>query len=543
MVRHALVAGECRWQADFLQHNRSLVAEVESLEHRSRRRDVLVDEDTLTAFYDERIPAEIGDLAGLRAWLKKDQEAGKRLCFDRDWLMRHAAGAVTAERYPPTLDLAGQSLPLHYHFEPGSEDDGVTVDVPLAVLNQLELGRVERLVPGLLEAKLAACIRSLPKSWRRLYVPADEFALAALAAVQASDAPLLEQLADELGRMTGRRPPATEFRPDRVEPHFFMRVRVFDSEGRELAASRDLEKLRAKLSAQATRAFDHLISPVERDAITRWDFGELPETVDVLRDGHRLSGYPALVDDGQSVSLRVFDDAERARLTSISGLRRLFALALGRDLRWLRRNLPGIETSCLHYAPIGACEELSEDILDRVLDEVFAIRDGGICSDKEFESRLAAGRSGLVSVGNRIAELCGRILDAFSRARRALAEVNDVEIADQLRGHLEGMVYPGFVRETPPEWIIHLPRYLEGARIRAQTAAQDPGRDRQRAAQVEPLWRRCREALAASATDPELLRYRWMLEEFRVSLFAQQLRASIPISEKRLEKQWAKVGR
>ncbi|QBQ56003.1 ATP-dependent RNA helicase HrpA [Nitrosococcus wardiae] len=558
-IREALVQGDYDTRAPFFRHNQELFEEIEELEHKSRRRDVLVDEEILYQFYDARIPAGIYNGASFERWRQQAERKTPRLLFlSREELMRHEASAVTVERFPDQITIKGIPLALGYHFEPGHPLDGVTLTVPLAVLNQLEASRFQWLVPGLLKEKITCLIKALPKALRRNFVPVPDFAEACIQALNPEQGPLLEVLARHLQTMTGIALSANHWQDAELPPHLQMNFRLVDEEGKELAMSRDLVALQQEWGGKAQRSFrgwDE--SGLTREGITQWDFGELPEQVELERHGLKLKGYPALQDKGSSVSLVIMDSAETAQETTRLGLRRLFMLALPQQIKYLRKNLPGIQKMCLHYTRIPpapgekgdssqpSCESLKDELVQGIVDRTFIFEHPWVRSAEEFAARKEKGGSELMMTAN---ELC-RLIEAI------LAEYH--EIAKQLTGNLPlpwlnsisdmkeqlaHLVYHGFISQTPPAWLVHLPRYLKGMRLRLSKLRENPGRDKQRQAEIAPLWLACRQRWEPQGeTNLALETYRWMLEEYRISLFAQELGTAHPVSPKRLAAQWKAV--
>ncbi len=554
-IRAALVEGDYRTDAPFFAHNRSLLAAVEELEHKSRRRDVLVDEETLFRFYDERLPADIHSGPAFEKWRRREEtEDARRLFLTRAYLMRHGAPEVTAERFPDHLDLDGVCLPLSYRFEPGHEADGVTLHVPLPALKSLHAGRCEWLVPGLLQEKIIALIKSLPKSLRRHFVPAPDFAEACLQAMEPATGPLLPALAAHLQRMTGVAVPADAWQLESLADHLKMRFAVLDERGKELAAGRDLAELQGDLAGEAQASFrGGAGAGLERREILAWDFGDLPREVVVERQGLRLRGFPALVDQGEWVDLRVFDTAEDARRAHPQGLRRLFALTLEPQIRSLSRGLPGIQRLELLYAMVqpspwrpevgegvaGAVGALRRDLILLSIDRACLEGEDDVYTAQDFARRREHGRARLVSAAEAVCALAGGILERYHGVVKALHQaVASPSPEDEINEQLRYLIYRGFFTDVPFRWLQQLPRYLEAIERRLHKLSMNPRRDAELAASIAPLWRRCLEQARCTGRAIQEYEPRWLLEELRVSLFAQELRTVVPVSVKRLEKLW-----
>jgi ATP-dependent helicase HrpA len=547
-IRGALVEGEYISHAPFFRHNRDLIEEIESLEAKSRRQDILVDETILYAFYDERIPAGIYNGHGFEKWRKEaEQENPKLLFLDRDSLMRHGAEAITGAQYPATLSIDGAQLQLHYHFAPGEPDDGVTVDIPLPLLPTLTPGRFEWLVPGLLEEKITQLIKSLPKSARRHFVPAPDFARACVQALEPSTTPLADALAHQLLRMTGVTVARSEWRPEILPPHLHMNFRVLDQRGKTVASGRDLVALQHELTAQAQKSFAAAPAwPIERDGLTDFDIDSLPDTLSTDVNGVSVTGFPALLDKRDSVAVKVLPTAAEAARAHRCGLNRLFQLRLHQQVKYLQKNLPRITESCLRYASLGSCDALKADVVTLIIDQVFIDGRETIRSRATFEARLEGHKGELVEAGNRWGAAVYDILEAHAAVQKALKEPlppSALFAVQDIQGQLERLVYPGFVAKTPAEWLPHLPRYLKAILKRLEKLPLDPARDRKLLGDIAPHWQRilANEARIAAGDTPALVRYRWLAEELRVSLYAQELRTIAPISTKRLDALWLEI--
>ncbi len=544
-IRQALVQGEYRTRAPFFRHNRELVAEVEQLEHKSRRHDVLVDDETLFAFYDERIPAGIYSGARFEQWRKRAERENSRLLFlARDYLMQHSAAHICGERFPDTISVNGLQLPLSYHFEPGDADDGVTLTVPVELLNQLPPERFEWLVPGLLEEKIIALLRGLPKAVRRNFVPVPDYARACVEALAPGEESLLEALSDHLRRISGEMVAVEMWSPESLPDHLLMNFRVVDSGGETVATGRDLAGLQQSLRSHARAGFARRPRlELEREEITRWDFGELPEVVEFERAGVAMRGYPALVDGESSVAIQVFDTRQAADEAMRAGLRRLFMLALSDKMKYLRNKLPVSQTMCMHYAPIGRCDELKQDILTAVTDQVFIGEDAPVRDPAAFEQRCEQAKGELVECATGLCDLLARILaERHVLAKQLKGAVSPawIHAVADLREQLSRLVYPGFVTGTPWPWLQQMPRYLAAMKLRMEKLQGGAARDRENLRQFQPLWEayliRREKADKTGHRDAALEEYRWLLEELRVSLFAQQLGTSQPVSVKRLSR-------
>jgi ATP-dependent helicase HrpA len=464
--------------------------------------------------------------------------------------MQHAASGVTQEMFPDTISVNGLALPLEYHLEPGHPADGVTVAIPLPLLNQLPAARFEWLVPGFLKEKITALIKSLPKQLRVNYVPAPDFAEAACNTLEPGDGSLLEGLALFLGKQSGQQVHSEVFDPTTLLDHLHMNFKIVDQAGKQLAMGRDLNQLRQKLGVQVKATFADLPHPqFHRDNIREWDFGDLPESVSIQRHGMALTAFPALVDNGNSVSLRLLDSLDSARQSHRAGLRRLFVLQLRDELPYLASSLPNIHELRLHYATLGSPRDLIDDMVGETINRAF-LPDIQVRSQMEFELRLSAGRRHrLLEIGREVSDLAGRILAAYHAVALLLGKPLIPAFAPALADVREQLAYllpKNFMTVTPDEWLVHFPRFLKAIQLRIQKlSTAGHSRDAQHLADISPFWQAYKERLKynreRNLLDPALEHFRWMIEELRVSLFAQELKTSIPISPKRLEKQWELV--
>ncbi|MCH8506922.1 MAG: ATP-dependent RNA helicase HrpA, partial [Ectothiorhodospiraceae bacterium] len=549
-LRQGLAEDRLASKGAFLAHNRALFEEIRELEAKSRRRDVLVDEETLYGFYDTRIPADVVDAKSFEAWRRQAERENPRLLhMRREDLMQHEAEAVTEDAFPDQLSACGLRLPLSYHFEPGHAADGVSVQVPLAALNQLRPEPFEWLVPGLLEDKVTALIRGLPKALRKNFVPAPDFAAAVLDNLTPGEGSLVDGVRRELRRMTGVDVSPEQWDTARLETHFHMNFQVLDAGGETLAMGRDLAALQARLGEQARQNVSALKpdAGLEREGITRWDFGALPESVEYQQQGVGLKAYPALVDEGSSVALRLLDDPSDAAHRSRAGVRRLLMLALRDQMRYLATRLPEMERMGLQYAPLGNSRALKDELLAAVVDQTFL--QGPLPRDQEaFTGLLEQGRGELVPNGERFARRVAGILEHYHTLRTALKRPRGLEGMESFRDmaeHMDSLVFPEFLTRHPAMLLEQLPRYLEALRYRLDKQAAEPARDAQRTRQLRPWWERYTERRdrhqRQGIDDPALVEFRLMLEEYRVSVFAQPVGTSMPVSEKRLKEAWAAV--
>ncbi len=582
-IEHALVEGDFETRplgkaGEFLAHNLALVKELRELETKARRRDLLRGEEAVFDFYEQRLPADVYDGIRLLNWLREVEHAKPRVLYlAKADLLRDDAQEVSPEQFPDEVSVDGVRLALEYHLEPGSADDGVTVVVPQEGLAQLRLERLGWLVPGLLEERVTALIRSLPKDLRRTFVPVPETARAVLTELakgvgsrfrdtttfEASksvgreidsrpldSADLLTAVAASLSRIAGRPIPREALREDDLPPHLRMNIRVVDAQGKALATDRDLGEIRRQLGQQSA---DVTIDDPgwTRDGITRWDFGDLPERVAVRRGAATLNGFPTLLDQGASVALRLLDSPDRAAHESRRGVRRLFCLAAQAELKKQVEWLPNLEQCARQVSTLMKSGELRGQLADLLADRAF-LEDAALPrTADDFQQRLKAGRGRLAAAVQQVANLIGPLCEAYHKLRLALAGVKFPSwhyAAEDIEAQLAHLTDGRFLAEASWTWLVHYPRYLRAAQLRLEKLGHGGlPRDQERHAEFQPRWQEYLELAARHREQrilaAELTTYRWMLEEYRVALFAQELGTAVQVSPKRLEKQWAVAGR
>ena len=552
-IRAALAEGDWRTEAPFFRHNRRLVDEVQAIEAKARRRDVMVDQQVIYDFYDKHVPAGIYNVPLFEKWRREVEKPNPKLLFmSRRDLMRHAADEITAESFPDFMLINNVPLGLEYDLDPGGPMDGVTLVVPLAMLNQLPAARFDWLVPGLLREKVVEMIRTLPKPLRVQFVPVTDTADAAVASLKPGFAPLDDALAEFLGKRSGVPVPRSAFDLAAIPSYLHLNYRVIDEQRRTLATGRDLNAIRQQLGVAARESFAAMPKTAySREDLQRWDFGDLPPSVEVKRDGLTFLGYPALVDRGESASLELLDSPEAAKLSMRSGVRRLFMTQVRDELRYAERNLPGIEAMALNYATIGNYKDLKADLLQAIADRAlsFAGDTSTIRTQAAFVRAAEEGWRRLNAATREVCAIAGQILSEYQPLQRRLGEpfapLLHPAVRD-MREQLAHLVYKGFLVRIQWAWLQHLPRYIQGVSVRLKKLTNAGlARDEQGMAVVTPLWKqylsRLEKHRADAVRDPELMAYRWMIEELRVSIFAQELKTSVPVSAQRVEKQWEKV--
>ncbi len=559
-IRFALVEGDFHTKAKFWRHNRELLEYIESLEHKARRRDLLVDEQVIYEYYDKRIPEGVYSTPQFESWLRKETASQPKLLHMREEdLCRRDEYGLSASDYPDSMNFNGMQLPLAYHFEPGQQSDGLALKIPQAVLNQVSEERCEWLVPGLLRERVIALLRSLPKQLRKSFVPVPEYADACLKLMQPSDRPLVRELGEQLKAMTGVHVPEDAWDEFALPDHLRMNYQVVNDKGVTIASGRDLPQLRKEHASGDAAPIQPLVSSgLEQEGLTDWDFGELQESIQLERGGIKLTGFPALVDEGDSVALRVMDSRPNAERAMRAGLRRLFMLRLAKDMRYLKRNLPGLEKMRLQYtkaaaAPKGyaakSTPDLQSELMALVMDLTFIQDMPPLHTASEFQARIDECKGRLMNVAEDVVLLVQEILDAYQQVRKLLSKANKINwmtsVAD-INQQLDRLVFRGFLQLTPYYNLQHLPRYLKAIAQRLDKLGHAAARDQQLLREMQGLYQqwqgwdeKCRNN---HKVDERIEELRWTFEELRVSLFAQGLKTDYPISLKRLEKRCKELG-
>ncbi len=578
-IREALVNGEWESRLPFLAHNQKQVRKVEELEHKSRRQDVLVDDELIYAYYDEHLPADVVSGATFERWYRHASKAEPKLLhLSVEELMRHEAAGITSSAFPKTIRLGGVDCLATYLHEPGDARDGLTVSVPIYALNQVSEERCEWLVPGMLESKVLALVKSLHQRPRSRLVPLPEF-VAEFAATHAfAQGALMDVLLKAVKERTQLAIQRNDFKLEQLQPHLFMNYRVVDEHGRQLGMGRNLAALKAELGGQARSAFQALAAlklpaaapdtpanksespapsaksggrseapskPAQEQAksYTSWSFGELPELMEVRRGAQTMIGFPALIDRGAHVEIEVFDEPDVAAAKHRLGLRRLVALQLKEPLKFLEKNIPDLQKMSVLFMSLGTAEELREQIIGVALERAFLAEP--LPQDEfSFKARIEEGRSRLNLIAQEVARQTGVVLQEFAAATRKLKDARaSKEVAEDITAQLQRLMGKRFVTDTPWAQLQHLPRYLKAISARLDKLRADPARDAKLLAELRPLEQRFLRRLAElkGQQDSRLHEFRWQLEELRVSLFAQELRTPQPVSVKRLDKVWAQM--
>ncbi|WP_413815970.1 ATP-dependent RNA helicase HrpA [Kitasatospora purpeofusca] len=549
-IRNALVEGDWETHHRFFAENRKLLGEVEELENRARRRDIMVDDQTLFEFYDGRLPADIVSTRHFDAWWKKTRhDQPDLLNFEKSMLINDAAGGVTEADYPDHWQQGELRFVLTYQFEPGSDADGVTVHIPLPVLNQVTAEGFDWQIPGLREELVTAWIKSLPKAVRRNFVPAPDFARAALRELrnhQERQEPLLPALEHTLKRLTAVTVPPEAWDEERVPEHLKVTFRVVDGR-KKLAESKDLEELRLRLKPKLKETLSSAASGrgIEQSGLTGWPAGlpVLQRTFEQRSRGHALRAYPALVDEGGSVGVKLFDTPEAQQGAMWEGTRRLLLLSTTSPAKSIQGRLGNQAKLALSYNPHGSVPALFEDVVACAADRLMARAGGPAWDEAAFAALRDKVRADLYDLAADTTLKTATALIAFHRATTRLKSVSSpvlLNAVNDIRLHLASLVHPGFVTATGWQRLPDLKRYLLAVDRRLEALPNHPQRDAQQLVKVQQVQQAYGELLAAvpAGRQPsaEVLAIRWMIEELRVSFFAQSLGTPSPVSEKRIVK-------
>ena len=575
-IRSALVQGDFETRAPFFTHNQKLIREIENLEHKSRRLDVLVDEELIAAFYDKLLPESIHNTVDFEQWLRKaSKDDPKLLYLSRDDLMRHEAAGVTTDLFPKVMRTAGIEMSLTYHFEPGAVRDGVTLTVPLYSLNQVSFARCEWLVPGMLKDKTHLLLKSLPQKLRRHCVPLPDYAAGFCDRIHEAkkfgQGSLLDAVIADVRSQTTVVIKTSDFKLETLPAHHFMNFKIIDEHGRQLDMGRNLSALQAELGTQAREQFQKIAEqavPVEgvvgsnaavshkptqsRSAagpanfqqLTTWSFDALPELLEIQQGKQTLIGFPALVDRVTHCDLEVFDDPNEAATVHKHGLQRLFSLQLKEQLKYLEKNVAGLQQMGMQFMALGSQEELRDQIIQAGLTRA-CLQLPLPTNANEFNQRRDEGKARLNLLVNEIARLIGQILGEYHSLPKKLQSLKSHPAAQaDMHAQLQSLIHKRFVVETEHGQLAHFPRYLKAVQVRLDKLRTDPTRDVRLMSEWQQAAMPWQRALKSGAhSDPKMHEFRWMLEELRVSLFAQELKTPMPVSVKRLQKVWESMQR
>ncbi|MDO9163470.1 MAG: ATP-dependent RNA helicase HrpA [Methylococcaceae bacterium] len=552
-IRSALVDHDYYSNAPFYKANQALLEEVGIIQHKGRRVDLVEDEQWLYSFYEHKFPAEIVSGVALDTWRKTvERENPKFLFLSKEDLVREQKNVVNEWDYPDTFPSnrlgsnAKLSIPLQYRFEPGHDEDGVTAIIPVHQLNQLTQTPFDWLVPGLLAEKCAALIKSLPKQLRKHFVPVPETVKQCLEIEPDFKGSIQEWLGYRLRKLTDEAIPLNAWNLDAVPEHLRMNFRVIDADGHLLDYGRDLKKLQAKHTTQAVQSFDQIAADeLHYTGCIQWAFDDLPDTYQFIQKGQNFIGYPAIVDEGDAVGVRIFDTQQKAAVQHQAGLMRLYQLKLRKECTYITKNMQAaaveLAYSRLPLHPfIKGNDKLTfkEDLLTSILHHVF-VDDRTIRTQQAFEQSLQQNKGELVSVANEAGKIAQEIMTLTSAIKTGLQRFNPNDpMVKDITEQLGLMIYQGFIRNTPYSNLKAMPRYLKAIQYRVDKLDNSPQKIQEVTRYATRFWKEVEKKAQNDRALPELDPFRWMLEEFRVSLFAQQLKTAYPISVKRMDKAW-----
>ncbi|MFI5935524.1 ATP-dependent RNA helicase HrpA [Actinoplanes sp. NPDC051494] len=544
-IRHALVEGDWETHHPFFAENAKLLARIEEIENRARRRDILVDDETVYALYDERIPAEVVSARHFDSWWKKARhENPQLLTFTRELLVNTGRDGVDPGAYPDAWLAGGVRMPLTYQFEPGTKADGVTVRVPLALLNKLDGDDFGWNVPGLRKEIIVALIRALPKQLRTSFVPVPDWADAVLSRIPARRGNLSDAVGAELRRLTGTVVPRDAWRPDQVPDHLRINFRVVNETGETVGEGRDLDVLRASLAPKVQQTISAAAGDIERRGIRTNDFGTLARSVKQVRGGYEVAVYPALADEQDSVAVRVFETEAEQREAMRAGTRRLLLLTLPPAARYLQGRLDNrAKLELSRGNPYRSIADLLDDCAGAALDRLVQDNGGPAWSSEAFAKLRDEVRADLVDATAAVVTQVQAVLATAYEVGQRLGTTRDPSMVPALadiRTQLKALVHPGFVTETGWRQLHQLPRYLKGVTHRLDRLAGNLARDRQLMNQLHEIEQEYRELRAelpvGGPADEGLREIRWMIEELRINFFAQALGTAYPVSDKRIYK-------
>jgi ATP-dependent helicase HrpA len=541
-IRTALVEQELGLNEQFLQFNRELIEDIQVLENKSRRRDILVDEQTLYEFYDKKIPKEINSRAAFLKWYKVQKQQNKQfLHMSREALMQHGASHITEFDYPDTWQQGNLILPLSYHFDPGQAVDGVAVQIPLALLNQVQEQGFDWHIPAFRHELISGLIKSLPKSLRRNFVPAPNYADAVLSAIEPLQGTLIESLTTRLLRMTGVRVEPDAWDLTALAPHLRLQFEVRDEHNTIIARGLDLAKLKAQLQGKVTDTLSKVADKgIEKEELTLWDFGKLPNAYVKKQGQYEIKAYPALVDKKSSAAIELFDNEVKAKVEHQKGLRRLVLLNVPSPIKYLQQNLPNKAKLGLYFNPFGKVNDLIDDCISSGVDSLLLKYDD-VRNEHEFEKVKEHIRGELgdtvVNIATQVEQVLS-IAHGLHKKMKGRVDLTMITAHGDIKSQLESLIFKNFVTAHGADKLLDLIRYLKAIVKRLEKLPVDPNRDRLCVLELEKVAQAYKKVLnkipKGMPIPPEITNVFWMQQELRVSLFAQTLGTPYPISAKRV---------
>ena len=542
-IQSALVEGDWNTKHKFFKQNQQLIREVEELEHKSRRRDILVDERALFEFYDQRIGTEVVSQKHFDTWWKKAEKQDPELLnFERSFLINDDAEQVSKLDFPNFWHQGNLKLKLTYQFEPGTDADGVTVHIPLPLLNQVEMTGFDWQIPGLREELVIALIKSLPKSYRRNFVPVPNYAQAFLGRAVPLEKPLLDTLIYELRRMTGVTVEAEHWNWEQIPSHLKMTFRVVDENGKKIAESMNLDELKFSLKDRVQESISAVADDgIEQSGLHIWSFAELPQCYEQKQRGFSVKAFPAIVDEKDAVGIKLFETEFEQAVAMQQGLRRLLLLNVPSPIKYLHEKLPNKAKLGLYFTPFGRVLDLIDDCIACAVDKLIADFGGFVWNEEGFDKLRDFVRENVNEVTVDIAQKVEQILTLTHQLNQRLKGKMDFTMAfalSDMKSQISGLIYQGFVQKSGYARLPDLLRYLQAIDKRMDKLAQDVNRDRAAMLRVEQVQQAYQQLLAklpkSKPISDEVAEIRYMIEELRVSLFAQQLGTKYQVSEKRV---------
>jgi len=542
-IREALVNGQVVLNEKFLKQNQALIEEIETLEAKARRRDILADEEELFAFYDKKLPSDIIDLVSFKYWWKhQKQKQPDYLTLRQEDLMQHQAENITQNQFPDKWQQGNLSLPLEYVFEPSQSVDGINVIVPLALLNQVESSGFDWSIPGYRHELAVALIKSLPKNIRKNFVPAPDYASAALQAIKHNDGDFISSLSHQLKRMSGVIIDDDAWDLSQVPSHLKVNYKVTDEKGKTLANGKDLDQLKVQLQDKVAQTLTRVAEDgIERSGITDWDFDELAKEYSTNQSQYEIKAYPALADDKDSVSIKLFDTQAQADWSMLKGLTRLIYLNVPSPRSYLQDKLPNKAKLGLYFNAFGQIKELIQDCIEAAIQDYLLSLEQLPRTRESYQSAKEVLRADVAERVLEVAKQVERILTLSNQINKKLKGKSSFELIQaqsDVKAQMNELIFKGFVSRFGVKKLPDIERYMQGIERRLEKLAIDPVRDRLNRAQIHKLEEQVsgelKQLKEAGPHNPIAEQLRWMLEELRISLFAQNLGTAYPISVKRI---------
>ncbi|MGD8641886.1 MAG: ATP-dependent RNA helicase HrpA [Gammaproteobacteria bacterium] len=540
-IRSALVEQALDTDAWFYRYNAAVIEDVRAEEDRQRKRGILIDDDYLFSFYDERIPADICNRTSFNRWIKRKEAEDKTfLCLDREEIFAKPSDADSERLRPGHLTLNDIKMALEYTFDIDSRHDGVCAIIPRVLINQVPEYAFDWLVPGFLEEKITALIKGLPKKYRRNFVPAPEYAKACVEALTPYEEPLVDALGRQLEKMTGVAVPGDLWTQVVLPDYLQMSFKIVDEEGNELSSGHDLSELKQQIKSNPFPG--HKNKLIEQENLTQWNCGDLPEHKQIEINGHQLNVYPAFVDRGTTVALQNFEQPDEALKAHKLGVMRLYRLLNHKKIKYVKQHVPSLEQIFINFHHKIDKETLTEDLLQCVIERAFIQPNPNIRTQQAFVASSERANQTILDITNEYGAILLEISNAYKAITRKISAVSNfaiIESVNDINSQLDHLIYPGFIADAGEQWFRHIPRYLKGIQSRLEKLERDPQKDRQRRQQFLPYWQQ----YLQFAQDPpisenernQINQYHWMLEEMRISLFSQELGTHLNVSFNKLD--------